>query len=181
MEFIKNVFKNQIISYVVILLLGIILLAFPIETISIGTEIIAGIFIVAGLANIIYFFIDNNPKNKMDTIYFVISLAGIILGIYTFMKPLWLITVINIIVGCLLIIGAINNLRYLFKYKVKNYFWWIFTILSFVILILGIVVIINPIEVASIITRLEGASLIFEAIMSLMIMRKFTLMLKEGE
>ena len=61
----------------------------------------------------------------------------------------------------------------MFKYSIRNYLWWFFTVVSFVILILGIVAIINPIEVASVITRFEGLSLIFDAIMSLFIMKKF--------
>ena len=53
-------------------------------------------------------------------------------------------------------------------------------IITFLILILGIIAIINPIKVASIITRLEGISLIFDAIMSLLIIKKYTKLLKES-
>ena len=179
MNFIKKIFKDKIIINIALILFGLVLLIFPIESISIATKIIAGILIAAGLANIIYFFIDKDIKSRMDTMYFLLSLVGIGVGIYTFLNPTWLVTAINVVVGIVLIISAINNLRYLFKYTIKNYLWWIFTVVSFIILILGIIALVNPIEVASLITRLEGISLIFDAIMSLMIMRRFTLMLKD--
>lgn len=173
MDFIKKIFRDKIISNIALLLFGLVLVIFPIESISIAAKIIAGILIISGLANIIYFFIDKDIKNRMDTIYFLISLIAIGVGIYTFINPTWLVAVINVFVGVILIISAINNLRYLFKYSIRNYLWWFFTVVSFVILILGIVAIINPIEVASVITRFEGLSLIFDAIMSLFIMKKF--------
>lgn len=179
MNFIKKIFKDKIIINIALILFGLVLVIFPIESISIATKIIAGILIAAGLANIIYFFIDKDIKSRMDTMYFLLSLVGIGVGIYTFLNPMWLVTAINVVVGVVLIISAINNLRYLFKYTIKNYLWWIFTVISFIILILGIIALVNPIEVASLITRLEGISLIFDAIMSLMIMRRFTLMLKD--
>ena len=179
MNFIKKIFKDKIIINIALILFGLVLVIFPIESISIATKIIAGILIAAGLANIIYFFIDKDIKSRMDTMYFLLSLVAIGVGIYTFLNPTWLVTAINVVVGVVLIISAINNLRYLFKYTIKNYLWWIFTVISFIILILGIIALVNPIEVASLITRLEGISLIFDAIMSLMIMRRFTLMLKD--
>lgn len=180
MEVVKKFFKDKIIINITLILFGLVLLIFPIESISIASKIIAGIFIVAGLSNIIYFFVDSDIKSKMDTIYFVISLIAIGIGIYTFIKPTWLVTTINVIVGIILIISSVNNLRYLFKYKIKNNLWWFFLIINIIILILGIVAIINPIEVASIIVRLEGISLIFDGIMSLFIMRRMTLMLTDG-
>lgn len=180
MEYLKKLYKDKIITNIALLLFGIVLLVFPIESISIASKVIAVIMIVAGLSNIIYFFIDKDIKTKMDTMYFLLSLLAIGVGIYTFIKPTWLVTVINIFVGIILIISAINNLRYLLKYTVKNYLWWIFTSLNVIILVLGIIALVNPLEVASIITRLEGVSLIFDAVMSLLIMKRFTLALKES-
>lgn len=173
MDFIKKIFRDKIISNIALLLFGLVLVIFPIESISIATEIIAGILIISGLANIIYFFIDKDIKSRMDTMYFLLSLLAIGIGIYTFIHPTWLVAAINIFVGIILIISAINNLRYLFKYSIRNYLWWVFTIISFIILVLGVVAIINPVKVASIITRFEGISLIFDAVMSLFIMKKF--------
>ena len=181
MEFLKRIFKDKIIVNIALLLFGIVLLVFPIESISIATMIIAGVFIVAGLANIIYFFIDKDIKERIDTLYFLLSLMAIGIGIFTFINPTWLVTVINIFVGALLILSGISNLKYLSKYTVKNYLWWIFTVTSIIIIILGIIAIINPVTVASIITRLEGISLIFDSIMSLLIVRKYTLALKNIE
>ena len=178
MEFIKRILKDKVISTISLLLFGLVLLFFPIESISVASQIIAGILIIVGLSNIIYFFIDNGSKTKMDTIYFIGSLIIITVGIYTFLRPTWLVATINIVVGILLIISAVNNLRYLFKYTVKNYLWWIFTIINIIIIILGIIAVFNPIEVASIITRLEGISLIFDAVMTLLIINNYTKLLK---
>lgn len=178
MNFVKRIFKDKMIATIALLLFGLVLLIFPIESISIASKVIASILIIAGLSDIIYFLIDSGIKTKLDTIYFLLSLIAIGIGIYTFVKPTWLITTINIVVGIILIISAIYNLRYLLKYTIKNYLWWIFTIISVIILVLGVIAIINPIEVASIITRLEGLSLIFDGIMTILIVNKYTKLLK---
>ena len=174
MFIIKNILKNEVGSMIIILLIGLILIIFPIESINMASYIISGLFIIGGLSNILYFLIDKNPKMRIDTLYFIISISSIVLGIYTFINPTWLITVLNIIVGIFLIISAVNNLRYLFKYNKRNTLWWVFTIITFIIIILGVIAIIKPIEVASIIIRFEGLSLVFDAIASLLIIRRFT-------
>lgn len=180
MEFIKKILRDKIVINIALILFGLILIIFPIESISIASKAIAVIMIIAGLSNIVYFFIDKEAKSKIDTLYFILSLIAIGLGIFTFIKPTWLVTVINIFVGVILIISAINNLRYLFSYTIKNYLWWIFASLNVIILVIGIVALVNPLEVASIIVILEGISLIVDAVMSLLIMRKFQLALKES-
>ena len=179
MDFIKKIFRGNIIVNIALIIFGIVLIIFPLDSISVISKVLACILTITGLANIIYFFIDKNDKAKIDTFYFILSLILIGLGIYTFLNPLWLITTINIFVGVILIMSAINNLVYLFKYTIRNYLWWICTSLSGIILILGVVSLINPLDVASIITRLEGVSLVFDAIMSLLVFKKFTLLLKE--
>ena len=110
MDIVKKIFKDKIILNIALILFGLVLLLFPLESISITSKIIAGIFIVAGLSNIIYFFVDGDVKDKMDTIYFVISLIGIGIGIYTFINPTWLVTTINVIVGIILLISSVNIL-----------------------------------------------------------------------
>ena len=179
MEFIKKVYKNKVVSNIILLIFGLLLLIFPVESISIVTKIIASILILIGIINIIYFFVDKDLKTRMDTLYFILSLIGIGVGIYTFIKPLWLVTTLNIIVGLILILTALFNIKYLFKYITKNTLWWVFMVISALILVLGLVAIINPVEVASFITRLEGLSLLFDAIMSLLILKKYNNLLIE--
>ncbi len=175
MDLLKKIYKDKIVTNIALLLFGLVLIIFPIESISIATMIIAGIIIIVGLSNIVYFFIDKSAKEKKDTLYFVLSLILIGVGIFTFIKPTWLVATINIFVGALLICSSINNIRYLYSYTVRNTLWWIYFSISAIILILGVVAIFNPISLASIVTRLEGISLIFVAIMSLVIMKKYSL------
>ena len=64
MNFIKKIFKDKIIINIALILFGLVLVIFPMESIAIASKIIAGILIVAGMSNIIYFFIDKDIKTR---------------------------------------------------------------------------------------------------------------------
>lgn len=178
MENLKKFFRDEMVLALLLMIVGIILVFFPIESLSFTSTAIAILVSIGCLGNLIYFFIDKGPKVKMDTIYFILCLVGLSFGIYTFFKPTWLVTVLNVIVGLVLLVCAGNNLRYLFKYTNKNTLWWVFMGLNILIIILGVISLVNPLQLASTIIRLEGISLILAGIMSLLTTKKYVIALK---
>ena len=70
----------------------------------------------------------------------------------------------------------------LMKYKKdRTTSWWIYFSISTLILILGIIVIANPLFLAKVLTRLEGISLIIDTLTTLLLTRRIkkVLMIKE--
>ena len=73
------------------------------------------------------------------------------------------------------------NFMNLLKYrKNKTTSWWIYFSFVIIIFILGIFVIINPLFLAKIMTRLEGATLCINSIITLILARKINKYLTEN-
>lgn len=164
---------NSTVNAFIFLLLGLLLVLFPIESLSIGGYLIASILMLGGIGYLIKIIKNKGIETNGDIIYLIISIASIALSIYIFVNPTWIIRIINIFVGIILVISSSMNLIDILKFnKNRTTSYWIY--LSFIILILiaGIVIIIDPLFLAKIITRIEGASLIVNTIITLLLSRK---------
>lgn len=173
MEKFKAVKWNSTVNSIIFLLLGLLLLLFPIESLNIGGYLIASILLLLGGGYLIRIIQNKGIETNGDIIYIVISIAFIVLSITIFLDPTWVIRMINIIVGIFLIISSLMNLLSLLKYtKDRTRSWWVFLSLVILIILLGIVVIVDPLFLANILIRLEGATLIINSIITILLTRK---------
>ena len=170
MEKFKAVKWNSTVNSIIFLLLGLLLLLFPIESLNIGGYLIASILLLLGGGYLIRIIQNKGIETNGDIIYIVISIAFIVLSITIFLDPTWVIRMINIIVGIFLIISSLMNLLSLLKYRTRS--WWVFLSLVILIILLGIVVIVDPLFLANILIRLEGATLIINSIITILLTRK---------
>ena len=169
----KQIKWNSTFNTITLLILGLLLLIFPIESLSIGGYVIASVLLLAGLGYIIKIILNKGIDTTGDIINIVISVAFIILSISIFIDPTWIIRMINIIVGLLLMITSLMNLINILKYtKDRTASWWMYFSLILLVFFLGVVVIINPLFLANVIVRLEGISLIVGSIITLLLTKK---------
>ena len=169
----KQIKWNSGVNSIILLILGLLFLIFPIESLSIGSYVIASVLLLLGLGYIIRIIINKGIENNGDIINIVLSIAFIILSISIFIDPTWIIRMINVIVGLLLIITSIMNLLNILKFtKDRTTSWWVFLSLILLVFLLGILVIINPLFLAKVIVRLEGISLIIGSIITMLLTRK---------
>ena len=169
----KLVKWNSTVNAVICLILGLCLLLFPIESLSIGGYLIASVLMLSGIAFIVRVIKNKGIETNGDIIYLILSIAFIIISISIFVDPTWIIRLINIVVGIVLIISSGMNLLDLTRYKKdRTTSWWIYFVLVMLVFILGIVVIINPLFLAKIINRLEGAFLIVNTLITILLARR---------
>ena len=173
MKKFKLVRWNSTVNAVICLILGLCLLIFPKTSLEIGGYLIASILMLSGLAYIIKVIQNKGIETNGDIIYLILSIAFIIVSISIFIDPTWIIRLINTVVGIVLIISSIMNLLNLLNYKKdRTTTWWIYLILVLLVFILGIIIIINPLFLAKVITRLEGAFLIVNTLITLLLARR---------
>ena len=173
---------NSGINVFIFLFLGLLLLIFPIESLSIGGYLIASILMLAGAGHLIRIYRNKGIQTNADIINILFSILAIGISISIFIDPTWIIRAINIVVGIVLILSSVMNLMSLMQYtKNRTTSWWLFFSLLVLVFILGVVVIANPLFLAKVITRLEGAFLIINAILTLTLAKKTekVLMIKE--
>ncbi len=169
----KTIKWNSLVNSIILLIFGLLLLIYPIESLNISGYLIASILMLLGLNFIIRLIQNKGVETNGDIIYLVFSIASIALSITIFIDPTWIIRMINILVGIILIINSIMNFLNLIKFtKNKTTSWYIYLVIVLLIFILGILVIINPLFLAKIITRLEGATLIINTLITFFLTRK---------
>ena len=169
----KTIKWNSTVNAIIFLIFGLLLLIYPIESLNIGGYLVASILMLAGLNYLIRIIQNKGIETNGDIVYLVISIASIALSITIFIDPTWIIRMINILVGIILIVNSIMNFLNLMKFKKdRTTSWWIYFAFVVIIFILGIVVVLNPLFLAKVITRLEGATLIINTIITFFLTRK---------
>ena len=161
--FEKTKWDRSVIAFIY-LILGIVLLLFPEQTLSIATRIIALAIMVFSAIDIFLFIFKKEEKYSTDYFYFILSIVGIGLAISMLVSPTWIIAVINIVVGIVLIVNGIGNLSTTIRIRKNDRIWWAFSIVPILTFVLGFVIMANPVGMAKFMTRIEGISLIADAV-----------------
>ncbi len=170
---------NSNVNAFIYLLLGLLLLIFPIESVNIFGYLIASILMLGGIGYLIRLYKNKPNLTNKDITYLIISVASIALSISIFIDPTWIIKVINILAGALLIINGTMNLINILKFKSsRTRSWWVYLSFIILIIILGVLVIINPLGPIEIVFRIAGALLIIDTIITLILTKKVNKMVK---
>ena len=164
MDFFERTKWDRSVFALIYLVLGVVLLLFPEQTLNIVTRIIASVLIIFAAINIIQFVINKDERFSADYFYLILSIVGIGVAISMLVSPNWIIAVINIVVGIVLIVNGIGNFSTTIRIRKDDRIWWAFSIVPIITFILGFVIMANPIGMAKFMTRIEGLSLIADAI-----------------
>ena len=169
----KQIKWNSTVNLISLLIIGLLLLIFPIESLNIACYLIASMLMLAGIAYIVKIVKKKVFETNEDLITIVFSILAIILSITIFVDPTWIIRVINYIIGLFIIINSVINLISLLKFKKdRTTSWWVYLSLIILVLLFGIVILIDPEFLAKIIIRFEGAILIVNVILTMIITHK---------
>ena len=173
MKEFKLVKWNSAVNAVVFLILGILLLLYPTQSLNIGGYLIASILMLAGVSFILRMIKNKGIETNGEAMNLVLSIGSIALSITIFTDPTWIIRMINVFVGIILILSSLMNILELLKYKEnKTTSWHLYMSVSAIILIIGIIVIVNPLFLANIIIRIEGISLIINTLHTILVTKK---------
>ncbi len=165
-ELIKEMFRVDIFSSVVYLLLGILLFTVEGEVLQ-TISIIIGIFLViAGTFPIISYFKDKEkPFKTVNLISGVILLvSGIILIVY---KSL-LENVIAIIIGVIMIVNSVSKIEYTLTLRDNEVPAWVISmVFSIITLLLGIFFVVNTFKAMNLLTKTLGLIIIIYAVIDI--------------
>lgn len=163
MKTIKKIFGISMISSVIFLVLGLLLVFKTEGTIHLISSIIGVILLInGGFSTIKYFKEDNNTVN---IIYGTVTiLAGFILIV----NPTTIVSVLPFVLGIYFTISGVFKLKYALdikKFQKKMPLFMI--IISFLMIICGILFIINPFSGAIAITQVIGIFLIIYSVLDI--------------
>lgn len=164
----KRSLHLNIISSLACLVLGIIMVVSP-DIIKTALSYIIGIaLVVYGSFNIISFFISKDKNLYIEMAIGVITAA---VGIFALVSPATIIDIVFYIIGILIIIDSLMDIKHSFVLKAMNMrFWWIYLILSVAVIIIGLITVFFRAMFADMLIIVLGILLIYEGVSGLSIL-----------
>lgn len=146
-----KVVNSYIFRAVCALLIGILLIANPERMTALLVQIIGGLFLVSGLVSVINYFVVRYSKDAvLKPLFPLVGVGSLLFGIVLGFFPNMFIHYLMFVLGGLMVLAGITQLWSLIRYRKLVPFRWYVFLTAVLILFLGIFVIFNPLESASV-------------------------------
>lgn len=166
---LKRIKADVIFSAVLSVALGIVLLIWSAETITIICKVLALGITVMGVVNLIGYFVNH----KLNSFSGMLGLILVILGIWLFMRPESIAMIIPIVIGVMLAVHGITDIKVAFETKANGYeSWWGPMALGIISLVLGVICIVNAFGLVSLAMKFIGVALIYDGVSDLWIVSR---------
>ena len=166
-NFMKKGFTSSLITSIILAVLGILLIVATEATIISISYIIGGILILLGFFGLVDYIrkIDTELKTGVDLVYGVVT---VILGVLIVMNPKAIASIINYVLGIIIVISSAVKLNYAIQLKGNNNSLWKSTIIfSLITTICGLILIFKPFTGAIVATKIIGAIVLIYAILNI--------------
>lgn len=160
-----NKLKNTlIITSVLYTILGIFMLLFPEVISDFICYLVSVMFIFFGIAGVLMY-IRSEIKTPYTSTILVLGIVLGSLGIYIIMNPRIFASLIPLVIGVFMIADSISKLSAALDLRKYGYIrWWHMLIISFLILICGLILVFNPFKAVSLTIMVIGSILIVDSI-----------------
>lgn len=176
---VKGIRIELIMVAIFITVLGIVMMAFPLQSQILICRGAGIVFCIWGVIKMIQYFRIFQEK-VLGSFGLVQGVAMISFGIYFIVKPEVLVEIFGTVIAIVILVDAILKIQYamdLHKMNVRH--WWIDLIGAFVMLILGIIAVCNPFTSADILMIFAGATLTVEGIWDLIAVIRISIIAKK--
>lgn len=174
-DFFKRVKMDAILSAILCIVLGVVLIAWPGETINIVCKVLAAGLIILGIVEI-FSYITNKGG------YMFTGALGLIVGVWIFLKPGSIVSLIPIVIGVILAVHGVQDVKMALESKNGGYDrWWIMLIIAIISIAFGVLCIVNAFGMVKLAMQFVGAALIYDGISDLWVVTKTVRTVKEME
>ncbi len=168
-ETLKRVKADVILSAILCLVLGVVLILWSAETIKILCRILAAGLAIIGVINIISYFRDK----RMHMFSGVLGLIVLLIGVWLFLRPDSVASLIPIVIGVILAVHGIQDIKLAIETKRNGYEkWWSVLLMGIISLTLGVVCIVYAFGLISLALKLIGVALIYDGLSDLWIVSR---------
>ena len=175
-EIMKKFRADMMLSALFSIVMGVILVAWPETTLDIICKAIAIILIVMGAAELVSYF-----WNKITySLSGILGLVVLLIGIWIFVKPQSVLSLIPIVIGVILAVHGVQDLKEAFDTKRNGYTkWWSMLLMAIISLALGIICIVNAFGMVTLTMQIIGIALVYDGISDIWIVYKASKVAKE--
>lgn len=165
---LRKVTASKIFASVLSIVFGLVLLIWSDAAITIICQVFGAFLVIAGIVMVVSFLIDR------DGIASVMSVIGgavaIVLGAYIFAKPAGLAKFFAIILGIIILINGVIDIKEAVTMAQRHYpKWYLSLIIGIVISILGLLAVFRPMGLANVIVSFIGVVLILNGIFDIFV------------
>lgn len=163
---LKRMKADIILSALVCMVLGIVLLIWPAETIDIFCKILAVGLVIMGVVDIVSYF----TNRSIHPFGGALGLIVLLVGIWIFIRPERIVSLIPIVIGVILCVHGIQDMKLAFETKGNGYEkWWSMLIIAAVSLAFGVLCIVNAFGMVKLALQFIGIALIYDGVSDLWI------------
>lgn len=177
-EVFQRIKASMILSAALCMILGIVIFVWPDETIDIFCRILAAGLIVLGAVNLASYF----SNKRMHPFSAILGVIVLLVGFWIFLKPESIVSLVPIVIGVILALHGIQDIKLAFESKENGYDnWWSMLLVGIVSLVFGVICIINAFGVVKLALRFIGIALIYDGISDLWVVSKAVRTAKAAE
>lgn len=169
---LKKIKTNVVISAIVCVILGLVLVIRPGLSMRIVCTAVGVVLIVAGVTRMIdYFAARDGSMYSQINLVFGIILA--VVGVWIVLKPDTVLAIIPIIVGIVIVLHGINNIKQAMElWRDKYDMWWVAGIMGVLTVGFGILLICRPFAAIDTVVMLIGICLIYDGLSNIWIVSR---------
>jgi len=172
-EFLKKIKIDVIVTSVVCIILGVVLIMFPTEVVTVACQGVGVVLAILGGVRVVSMLL-SKEKSGIDLPF---GLLLLIVGIWILLHPASIESLIFIGVGVALFVHGIKGIQMAWETKKNGYGnWWSLLLLSLVNVVCGVVCVIDCFGVftvaATLALTLVGVALIYDGISSIWILSR---------
>ena len=154
-----KIVNSYIFRAVCALRIGLLLVSNPERMTGLLVQVIGGLFLISGLVSLInYFIIRYSDKVPVKPVFPMVGLGSLLFGVFLGFFPGLFITYLMYIFGFLMVVAGVNQLWNMFRLRRLIPFRWYVLFFTLLITALGVFVLFNPLESASVPFILLGVS-----------------------
>ncbi len=163
-----RIVNSYIFRAVCALLVGLLLVYNPERMTEFLVQVIGGLFLVSGLVSLInYFMIRYSDKVPVKPVFPVVGLGSLLFGVFLGFFPGLFIEYLMYVFGFLTVVAGVNQLWNMFRLRRLIPFRWYVLLFTLMITALGVFVLFNPLESASVPFVLLGVGFILYGVSEL--------------
>lgn len=177
-ETFKRIKADMILSAVLCAVMGIVIFVWPDKTIDVLCKILAVGLILIGVVNLVSYFTNRGIHPFAGPLGLIVLLVGL----WIFMKPESIVSLVPIVIGVLLVIHGVQDIKVAIESKDNGYErWWSMLIVGSISLIFGVICIVNAFGLVKLALRFVGIALIYDGASDLWVVWKAVRMAKAAK
>lgn len=163
-ETLKRIKADIVASALLCVVLGVVLLIWPAETIGIFCKVLAIGLAIMGVIDIVSYFLNKSIHPFAG----VLGLIVLLVGIWVFIRPESVVSLIPIVIGVILCAHGIQDMKLAAETKGNSYEkWWSLLIIAVISLVFGVLCIVNAFGMVKLALQFIGIALIYDGISDL--------------